>query len=558
MIKVPFLPSDKKLFKVASILVIMGVIFSAGLMLGAGLTPTQLIKKLHSKLVGARDKELSEISSIFFPIALSYQDIPMQRNGNGGGLTSYKEKVLLLTHEGRFFSSTRKGAPELLSIEPPGNNIDAYEALAEDGEYFIKASYLRYNDILYYEMEKESGLIVSYTEFNPENRCYNSALAKLVLNATKLEPSSWNVRSTDWNVFYRTSPCMELKRQWRAIEGHNAGGRLDWLGNGKVVFASGDYGLDGIYGNPVVAQNPNNGYGKIIEVDVVNGNHRVLSIGHRNTQGIVTDDKGNIWVTEHGARGGDELNFIREGGNYGWPLETLGTLYSMEPVPNIRSYGRHLEFTAPIYSWVPSVGLSNITQITNFHSSWDGDLLASSLKMSTLYRLRMRDRRVVFAEPIVIPGKRIRYVHQHIDGVIVMWTDTHQLIYMSVSKPNYTAQKTAIIVDKMDLEDKERRKLVAVIESCTECHSFDSNNNQSAPNLGNVFNRKIGKSNYNHYTKNFLERNASWDEKKLALFLKNPSNFIKGTSMPSPNINDERVIKNMVQFLKDYTETIEL
>ncbi len=550
-------PTGTKFLRWGVFTLCFGSIFVVGVMLGAELTPRQLVGKLYSKFQEPGDTELAQVSSVFFPISLSYQDIPRKRDGGGGGLTSYQGKILLLTHDGRFFSSTRQSTPELLPIEAPENHLSAYQTLSEEGEYLVVPSHLRYNDILYYQLGRESGLIISYTEYDPRQRCFTSSLAKLTVN-TDAPPSRWNAKSSDWHVFYRTTPCLALKKRSRAIEGHIAGGRLDWLDEGKLLFASGDYSRDGIYGNPVVAQDPTKEYGKIIEVDIISGNSRIVSTGHRNPQGVLVDNAGNIWVTEHGMRGGDELNFIEQGKNYGWPLETLGTLYSMEPVPGVLSYGRHEEFAAPAYSWVPSVGLSNIVQIENFHNSWDGDLLAASLAKSSLYRLRVRDRRVVFSEPIEIPGKRIRYVHQHDGGELVLWTDTYQLIYMSALKPNYTAQKTTHILDNMGLENSDRHALTELMSSCMECHSFDANNNEKAPSLGNIFDREIGKSAYKRYSEVLLRTNGRWDRKNLALLLKDSSSLVRGSSMPSHSIRNEKTVENFVEFLKRYSETIEL
>ncbi|NOX83610.1 MAG: PQQ-dependent sugar dehydrogenase [Alphaproteobacteria bacterium] len=69
------------------------------------------------------------------------------------------------------------------------------------------------------------------------------------------------------------------------------------------------------------------------------------------------------------AVGGDELNRIIDGGNYGWPLETLGTRYNGLPIPNTISYGRHDVYAAPVFAWLPSVAVSSLAVIDNFHES---------------------------------------------------------------------------------------------------------------------------------------------------------------------------------------------
>ena len=104
-------------------------------------------------------------------------------------------------------------------------------------------------------------------------------------------------------------------------------------------------------------------YGKTIRIDPNDWSATKFSLGHRNPQGITIDDKGRIWVVEHGPMGGDELNLIRQGANYGWPSVTLGVNYSGELVddkrwlPNPRQ-GRHDDYESPVFAWMPSIGVS--------------------------------------------------------------------------------------------------------------------------------------------------------------------------------------------------------
>src|SRR5262249_31167125 len=130
-----------------------------------------------------------------------------------------------------------------------------------------------------------------------------------------------------------------------------------------------------------------------------------------------------LFSTEHGARGGDELNVIAEGSNYGWPNVTLGTGYDSYNWEVGRSLvGTHAEYTAPLFAWVPSIAVLQLIEVNNCHPRWDGDLLVGSLKASSLYRLRLEAGRVLYSEPIWI-GQKIRDIAQTINGIIVLWTD---------------------------------------------------------------------------------------------------------------------------------------
>ncbi len=151
--------------------------------------------------------------------------------------------------------------------------------------------------------------------------------------------------------------------------------------------------------------------------------HTVWSFGHRTGQGLdghpVT---GEIWNTEMGPRGGDEINLIRGGENYGWPLYTGGLDYDGEEV----SIGKDLGLDYPIEDTVlPVVDFSPAPAVSNFtfHNGtsfpgWNNDLLVGTLKASTLYRVRIEDGQLVEQEKLVTEFGRIRDVAMGRDGLV--------------------------------------------------------------------------------------------------------------------------------------------
>src|SRR5262249_9730824 len=157
---------------------------------------------------------------------------------------------------------------------------------------------------------------------------------------------------------------------------------------------------------------------------------KLVSMGHRNPQGLVVSKTGELFSTEHGPSGGDELNLISEGANYGWPNVTLGTEYNAY---NWKEglQGRHTGYQLPIFGWVPSIAVSNLIQVDKFNDRWDGDLLVASLKSLSIFRLRLDGTKVIYSEPIWL-GQRIRDVTQISTGTIVLWTDDAQLLFISV------------------------------------------------------------------------------------------------------------------------------
>ena len=175
-----------------------------------------------------------------------------------------------------------------------------------------------------------------------------------------------------------------------------AGGGIYALNSEEIVLTVGDYDFDGRNSDPMYSQFLDVHYGKTFKVKVEDGTTDLLSLGHRNSQGITVDNFGRIWSVEHGPEGGDELNLIKAGLNYGWPKVTNGTNYGKFEWPFSKAQGRHDGFEKPIYAWIPSIGISNIEVVRDFIDLWEQDLLITTLKTKTLFRVRTHNERIVF------------------------------------------------------------------------------------------------------------------------------------------------------------------
>jgi len=141
------------------------------------------------------------------------------------------------------------------------------------------------------------------------------------------------------------------------------------------------------------------------------------SYGHRNPQGLVKHpETGEIWDHEHGPKGGDEINIIEKGANYGWPLITYGVNYSGTPITD-KTEMEGME--QPIHYWVPSIAPSGMAFVTsNKYSGWNGSLLVGSLVFQYLERLTLDGNKVVSREKLLDGMGRVRDVRQGPDGLI--------------------------------------------------------------------------------------------------------------------------------------------
>jgi aldose sugar dehydrogenase len=149
----------------------------------------------------------------------------------------------------------------------------------------------------------------------------------------------------------------------------------------------------------------------------------IWSLGHRNIQSAAFDSGGRFWIVEHGPRGGDELNLIEKGKNYGWPVVTFGEEYSGSPVAN--SVTTRPGFEDPVYYWDPVIAPSGMEYYTGEgFPAWRGSFFIGALREQRLVRLTVEDGRVRGEEHLLTDRKqRVRDVRQGPDGALYVVTD---------------------------------------------------------------------------------------------------------------------------------------
>ncbi|WP_394749981.1 PQQ-dependent sugar dehydrogenase [Spongiimicrobium salis] len=221
----------------------------------------------------------------------------------------------------------------------------------------------------------------------------------------------------DHEILYKASP--------NTSRGQHFGSRLVFDDDGYLFFSIGERGQRDV--NP---QDITKDGGKIYRlhddgsipkdnpfVNQKNAKKAIYSYGHRNPQGLVKHPRtGAIWDHEHGPRGGDEINIIQKGKNYGWPLVTYGVNYSGTTITDKTEMPGMVQ---PIHYWTPSIAPSGMAFVSSDkYPDWNQNLLVGSLSFQYLERLELEGEKVVYREKLMEGLGRVRVVRQGPDGYI--------------------------------------------------------------------------------------------------------------------------------------------
>lgn len=261
---------------------------------------------------------------------------------------------------------------------------------------------------LHPDYENNGWLYITYSSEEGEDKGGNTALIRAKLNNNAL---------TDIDLLYKAGP--------NTTKGQHFGSRIAFDNEGYLYFSVGDRGNRDV--NP---QDIKRDGGKIYRlnddgsipkdnpfVNTDGAKTAVFSYGHRNPQGLaIHPETGQIWDNEHGPKGGDEINMLQKGANYGWPVITYGINYSGTPITD-KTKMEGME--QPVHYWVPSIGPSGMAFVTtDNYGGWKGSLLVGSLAFQYLERLELNGNKVVNREKLMADIGRVRDVKQGPDGLI--------------------------------------------------------------------------------------------------------------------------------------------
>lgn len=302
--------------------------------------------------------------------------------------------------DGRMLITNRPGFMVLAKGGTVGDRIEGLPESKEQGQGGLMEV------AVHPDYAKNGWIYLAYSE--PGGK---GAMTKIVRG--KLAGSKWTGQETIW----------EADKEFYNGAGIHFGSRIAFDGKGHVFFVVGERG-----GN-MLAQETSNPFGKIYRLNedgtepkdnpfVGKGIKGIWSLGHRNPQGLTIDLNGDLWDTEHGPRGGDEVNRIEKGVNYGWPVIAFSINYN--DAANWVPWGKpDTKFGMPAFRWLPSIGACGLDTVRGpAFPAWKGDLVAGGLSGANVDRLRMKDGKLVEREELIHGMGRVREVTVGPDGFV--------------------------------------------------------------------------------------------------------------------------------------------
>jgi aldose sugar dehydrogenase len=240
-----------------------------------------------------------------------------------------------------------------------------------------------------------------------------------------------------------------------------AGGSMALDEDGNLYIGVGDLGWY------PYAQDDKSPYGKILKYD--GHSVTIFAKGVRNPEGLYFDSRTGLLETEHGPKGGDELNEISKGDNLGWPISSYGIDYldsgeaNFIPLVGEEQWGHHDFGKKPLFVYMPAIAPTDLTVVNpqSMFKDWDGSVLIASLRGNSIFRVLLDDYHGMYSEPIINLKQRIRYLRQATDGTLYAKADPDFFYVVQLDWPG---------IRRNDPEIDSSANIQDLIGQCKGCH----------------------------------------------------------------------------------------
>jgi hypothetical protein len=262
------------------------------------------------------------------------------------------------------------------------------------------------------ESATRADLLISFPTYNRASDCVSVHLYRYTLNLGS-KPSL-----TRGKLWFKSNPCVPIS----AVQ--HAAGRLQVINKNSAYLTVGDLGY-----SKIDDANRRGDLGSVFKVSATS--HEKISQGHRNQQGIVLIGK-DLYTSEHGPRGGDEINIIEKGVDYGWPAVTYGEPYSSGDYVKPQLTGNHDGYKKPLTYWVPSVAPTELVQLPSAQwGAWSGQMVMGTLRDESLIFIKLLDPNKVGEMTTYPVNERIRDLEVGANGQMIATTDSGKLLFIS-------------------------------------------------------------------------------------------------------------------------------
>jgi len=496
---------------------------------------------------------------------LLMKKVPLQfTERSGGGLSASGDLLFISSNKGEILVFETENYIRLEGdlSSPPLN----FEGLVESGhatKNSFRSWWFRVNGVFSEQTGENSyTLYVSHNYYDSERDCISHNVSK----TNVIKDGGSVAQLEEWTSLFAAEPCFDPAPAGFVsavpYSGHISGGAIQDYDEDHLLITVGDYNHHGLGNMPKFAQDPETPYGKFVLLNKQTGDWSVYASGSRNPSGLFIDDNSTIWAVENGPEAGDELNVIREGANYGWPVVSYGIWYTEGyAFSDSIDAGRHTGFEEPAYSWIPAIAPSSILRLqTERFPLWRGDFLVGAMRGQGVRRLRLnRDSAVVYDEEIHL-GHRIRDIDVLKNGIIVLLTDDHYLILLDDGGPSFEdpAPDVAVRMETLKRFDNmisgqaeradERTPAMVYDQHCASCHLLNRRS-EIGPHLNELIGREIGGIEDYTYSGTLSEDSRKWTVPLLRSFLTEPEREFSGNRMNKIELTNSEVNK-LIRFFE--------